>query len=350
LHVSLVVEGRSRQYCAWKGIRQRLDLYAKDIFQVWIESAMELRHLRYFVTVAELGSISRAAEKLYIAQPPLSAQIRQLEAEVGVSLLTRQARGVRLTAAGETFLEDARAILSRARQAPQRAREREAGQRGLLRIGLVPSTLHSVLPGLLRRLARAGVPAQGVEVREMITSHQARALRQGEIDLGIARPGDESLPAEVVTQIDDPYCLAVPAAHALARRDDAVPLRDAAGERFVSFTRYREADYHDRTAALCADAGFEPDVRHEAGQFVNVLSLVACGLGVAIVPASFVVLPTPRVAFVRLQPTRDASRLALLRPEGALADAWLQGITDAATRELNLLARRLQRRWRPAQV
>ena len=104
LHVSLVVEGRSRQYCAWKALT-RLDLYA-DIFQVWIESAMELRHLRYFVTVAELGMASAARPALH-RQPPLSAQIRQLEAEVGVSLLSRAGRAACATAAGETFLEDA---------------------------------------------------------------------------------------------------------------------------------------------------------------------------------------------------------------------------------------------------
>ena len=107
---------------------------------------MELRHLRYFVTAAELGSITRAAEKLFIAQPPLSAQLKQLEEEVGVPLLVRLPRGVRLTEAGESFLEDARAILARAQQAAVRARERQSGQRATLRLGLVPSTIHSVLP------------------------------------------------------------------------------------------------------------------------------------------------------------------------------------------------------------
>lgn len=229
---------------------------------------MELRHLRYFVTVAELGSVSRAAQKLFIAQPPLSAQIRQLEEELGVSLFTRQPRGVRLTQAGTSFLEDARAILARAQQAAVRARERQAGQRATLRLGLVPSTIHSVLPGLLQRLVGEKL-AVNVEVREMITTQQLQALHNREIDLGLARPGEGSQPAEMVACIDDPYCLAMPLGNPLARSRKPLALREAARERFVSFSRYQDADYYDRTAALCIEAGFTPDIRHEAGQFVN---------------------------------------------------------------------------------
>src|SRR5256885_17138604 len=99
---------------------------------------MELRHLRYFVAVAEQGNVSRAARKLFIAQPPLSAQLKQLEEEVGAALFTRLPRGVRLTPAGESLLEDARAILARAQQAPLRARERQQSRQGVVRLGLVP--------------------------------------------------------------------------------------------------------------------------------------------------------------------------------------------------------------------
>ena len=135
---------------------------------------MELRHLRYFVSVAELGSVSRAAEKLFIAQPALSAQIRQLEEELGVRLFVRLPRGVRLTQAGESFLGDAKAILARAQQATVRARERQSGQRATLRLGLVPSTTHSVLPGLLQRVPDSSLVAN-VETRQIITSQQLQA-------------------------------------------------------------------------------------------------------------------------------------------------------------------------------
>lgn len=301
---------------------------------------MELRHLRYFVTVAELGSVSRAAQKLFIAQPPLSAQIRQLEEELGVSLFTRQPRGVRLTQAGTSFLEDARAILARAQQAAVRARERQAGQRATLRLGLVPSTIHSVLPGLLQRLVGEKL-AVNVEVREMITTQQLQALHNREIDLGLARPGEGSQPAEMVACIDDPYCLAMPLGNPLARSRKPLALREAARERFVSFSRYQDADYYDRTAALCMEAGFTPDIRHEAGQFVNVLAMVGCGLGVAIVPASFATLPQGQVAFRRLDGSRFKSTLGLLRGPQQEQDDWSARVVALAVRELESLGKRL---------
>ena len=301
---------------------------------------MELRHLRYFVGVAELGSVSRAAQKLFIAQPALSAQIRQLEEEVGASLFVRLPRGVRLTQAGASFLEDARAILARAQQATVRARERQSGQRATLRLGLVPSTTHSVLPGLLQRVRDSSL-ATRLEVREMITSRQLEALRNDEIDLGLARPGEGSVPAETVAAIDDPYCLALPLGNPLAGSRGPLALKLAAHEHFVSFSRYQEAGYFDRTAALCLEAGFTPDIRHEAGQFVNVLALVACGLGVAIVPASFATLPFGPVVFRRLQASRHKSQLVILRAQRQLQDEWSSRVTELAAAELDSLADRL---------
>ncbi len=302
---------------------------------------MELRHLRYFVGVAELGSVSRASEKLFIAQPALSAQIRQLEEEVGVSLFVRLPRGVRLTQAGASFLEDARAILARAQQATVRARERQSGQRMTLRLGLVPSTTHSVLPGLLQRVRNSGLAAR-IEVREMITSRQLEALRNDEIDLGLARPGEGPMPAEVVAAIDDPYCLALPTDNPLAGDTAPLALKLASQEHFVSFSRYQAADYFDRTAALCLEAGFTPDIRHEAGQFVNVLALVGCGLGVAIVPASFATLPLGRVVFRRLAASRFKSQLVILRSPRQMQDDWSASVTQQAVDELDSLAGRLE--------
>lgn len=301
---------------------------------------MELRHLRYFVSVAELGSVSRAAEKLFIAQPALSAQIKQLEEEVGAALLVRLPRGVRLTPAGESFFGDAKAILARAQQASVRAREKQSGQRTTLRLGLVPTATHSVLPGLLRRVRELGLVAH-IEAREMITSRQLQALRNDEIDLGLARPGEGSTPAETVAAIDDPYCLVVPVDHPLAAGDGPLALKRAAREDFVGFSRYREVDYFDRTAALCQESGFTPDIRHEAGQFVNVLALVACGLGVAIVPASAATLPFGAVVFRQLEASRIKSQLVILRSPRLAQDDWSVQITRLAVAELDSLAVRL---------
>ncbi|WP_280191999.1 LysR substrate-binding domain-containing protein [Delftia sp. PS-11] len=309
---------------------------------------MELRHLRYFVAVAEQGNVSRAARKLFIAQPPLSAQLRQLEEEVGAALFTRLPRGVRLTPAGESFLEDARAILARAQQAPLRARERQHSRQSVVRLALVPSAMHSVLPGLLRRIADAGWLLR-VEAREMITSQQLRALRAGELDLGLGRPGREETLPEEVAGMDDPYCLAVAPANPLAAGEGPLPLQAAAHEAFVGFSRYEDADYFDRTVALCLDAGFTPSIRHEAGQFVNVLALVACGLGVAIVPSSFATLYRGKLVFRPLQAPAYQSRLAVLaavhaRPDtqdAAPSDA--ARVAQAAALELRQFRRRLAR-------
>lgn len=311
---------------------------------------MELRHLRYFVSVAELGSVSRASEKLFVAQPALSAQIRQLEDEVGVPLFVRLPRGVRLTAAGESFLEDARIILSRTLQASRRARSREQDQQQVFRIGLVPSATHGWLPTVLKRLQEEG-QALRVEVRELITSRQIQALRDNEIEIGLGRPGPGLDERFVVSIIDDPYCLAVPLGHSLALAGQPLALAEAASEHFVGFSRYQVADFFDRTAALCLAAGFSPDVRHEAGQFLNVLAMVACGLGVAIVPASFAVLGAEGVVFRRLEPMGPPSQLALLGrglhlPQDLTAEplrsTQAMALTQIGQAELANLARRIQ--------
>lgn len=307
---------------------------------------MELRHLRYFVTVAEQGNVSRAARKLFIAQPPLSAQIKQLEEEVGTQLFTRLPRGVRLTPAGESLLEDARAILARAQQAPLRARERQQSQQSVVRLGLVPSAMHSLLPGLLRRIADAGWNAR-VEAREMITSQQLHALRGGELDLCFGRPAGGDPPPEELAGIDDPYCLATHLASPLATGKRPLRLQEVAHEPFVGFSRYQETDYFDRTVALCVEAGFTPSIRHEAGQFVNVLALVACGLGVAIVPSSFAALYRGKVAFRPLEASRYQSRMAVLgAPAARLASNATSGtdlarVAQAAVMELQQFEKRL---------
>ena len=307
---------------------------------------MELRHLRYFVTTAELGSITRASEKLLMAQPPLSAQLKQLEDEVGVPLFVRLPRGVRLTAAGACFLEDARGILARSQLAVVRARERQSGARESLRIGLVPSAIHSVLPAFLRRLREAGIEVR-VEAREMITSQQQLALRNDELDLGFARPGAGGVPIETIAVVDDPYELALPAGHPLAASRAPLSLAHASEAHFVGFARHQMADYFDRTVALCQEAGFMPDIRCEAGQFVSVLALVAAGLGVAIVPASLSMLGDLAggpVVFRPLDIARDKSRLAVLARAGQAQDAWSGRIAQLAAEALAELGERLRGR------
>jgi len=298
---------------------------------------MELRHLRYFVTVAELGSISRAATKLFIAQPPLSAQIKQLEEEVGASLLVRLPRGVQLTPAGLSFLEDARAVLARAEQAIVRAREQQVGQRSTLRIGLMPSATQSLLPTLIRRFESAGLNLQ-IEAQERVPStKQLQALRNAEIDIGFIRPAQSNPQPEWVAEINDPYCLALPERHPLAQTQAVLPLPSLASEVFVAFSRFAESDYYDQTTALCEEAGFTPDVRHTATQFMSVLTMVACGLGVAIVPASCALLLPQHVRLRPLSGLERNSRLVLIRSRERLQDSWGDFIVQLATEELKAL-------------
>src|SRR5438105_6759154 len=167
---------------------------------------MELRHLRYFVAVAEMGSVSRAAGKLFIAQPPLSKQIKQLEDEVGVKLLVRSSRGVRLTGAGLAFLHEAKDLLARAEHAKRLARHNDSAVGGVVRIGYVPSAGHTLLPRLLGRM-RAIHPEGEIDVREMITPQQVQSLCTGEIDVGLARMPVSSGRITLIAELADPFCL-----------------------------------------------------------------------------------------------------------------------------------------------
>jgi len=275
---------------------------------------MELRHLKYFVAVAEFGSVSRAAEKLFIAQPPLSMQIKQLEDEVGVPLLLRYPRGVRLTAAGSAFLEEAKDLLARAERAKLVARHKDNVARGSARIGYVPSAGHTVVPKLLRRL-RALHPECEIDVRELVTAQQTQALLHAEIDFGLLRPPIGTNRLLLACELSDPFCLAIPEGHPLAG-GGPIDLRAAAEHVFVGFTRHRGPAFFDQTLGLCTDVGFSPNLRYEASTLYGVLDLVGAGLGIAIVPASCVTLGLAGFGLrVLEQPTRA----------GCLAFAHMRG-------------------------
>jgi len=269
---------------------------------------MELRHLRYFLAVAETGSLSRAAEKLFIAQPPLSVQIRQLEEEMGTPLFVRHPKGVRLTAAGQTLCQEARELLDRA------ARLKEVlqhpGEGVSLTLGFVPSAASTVLPELVRRLHKQH-PLVNLQLREMISTEQVEALVAGHLDASLARAPSRHPRVVMACTMADPFCLALPRDH----EDGAAPvldLRQFADHSFVGFTRHRGPAYFDQSIHLCHRAGFSPRIRYEASTVYGVLDLVGAGLGVALVPASAALLG---VRGARLRPLRgkDSSEvLALL--------------------------------------
>jgi len=245
---------------------------------------MELRHLRYFVAVAEELHFGRAAQRLFMAQPPLSQQILQLEREIGTSLLERTNRRVQLTAAGQVFLQDARDILARVDHAILTAQRASRGEAGWLGVGFVASATYDVLPVILRRF-RERFPDVEMVLIELLGTEQGQALRENQIHVGFARlPSDvEGIVLETVAV--HPLMVALPATHPLAKQE-RIDLPELAAEPFILFPRQPESNYADYIIRLCATAGFTPRIVQKTGEMQTAVSLVDAGIGVAIVPAS----------------------------------------------------------------
>ena len=262
---------------------------------------MELRHLRYFRAVAEELHFGRAAERLHIAQPPLSQQIRQLERELEVSLFTRSTRRVELTAAGEAYLKRAVAVLDAVDDAGQQARRIAHGVEGHLTIGCVGSATYSVLPRLVRAL-RDELPHVEISIRgEMLAPAQLDALRAGDVDIALLRPpvDDAAIRVEVLRR--DRLIAALPAEHPLAQRD-LLRVGELRGEDFIAHAGQGRSVMGGLLAAICADAGFAPRIRHEVSETSTLVTLVAAGLGVAVVPAPTADLDIAGVTYRQLEP------------------------------------------------
>lgn len=302
---------------------------------------MELRHLRYFVTIAELESFTLASRQLFIAQPPLSIQVKQLEDEVGVALLDRHRRGVRLTAAGKIFLKEAKEILAHAERAKLAVRRSDASVTPSLAIGFVPSSGYLVLPRLIKNL-RSLVEDLQLEVTEMSTAEQVGSIEAGYIQFGLARtpiPKGETI---IAARLNDPFCVAIPKDDLeLAGSTDPLDMGVLSKRVFVSYARRNSPVFFDQGIALCTDAGFSPDIRYTASSVYGVMDLVAAGLGIALVPASAVLLARAQVE-VRpiIEPTREAS-LALIQHRGE-NDDLLRMVSGMATSLFKELAMSIQ--------
>lgn len=299
------------------GGRSIRPIYVSSRIETYYVSAVELRHLRYFVAVAEELHFGRAARRLGIAQPPLSQQIRQLEREVGVELFLRARRRVALTEAGRVFLREARDLLQRAAAAITAAQRAARGETGTLAVGIVPSATYGPGPRIFRAF-RARHPDVALTLTVMSTGAQVGALRAGHLDVGLARPpfGDETLVAEPLRE--EPVVAALPAGHPLAARR-ALPLRTLRGEPFVLFPRDRRPGWYDLVLGLCRDAGFHPVVAAEAPELATAMALVASGMGVTLVPASVQDLRRTGVAYRPLGPPAPRTTLlALRRPDDPL--------------------------------
>ena len=253
---------------------------------------MELRHLRYFLVVAEERHITRAAARLGLQQPPLSQQIHALERELGTKLFTRLPRGVELTPAGEGFLEEARAVLSGVERATVRARAAAMGQRGRISIGLTTSaSLHPGVTRTLRAYANSHA-AVSLDLHANSAAGLTEALLRAEVHVAIMRAA-VARPVDLIFRelAREDMLIALPSDHRLVRRTASganapIPLRALAGERLILVRRHAAPGMYGNVVDACHKAGFEPLIVAEVEQMLISMNLVAAGVGISLVPAS----------------------------------------------------------------
>lgn len=262
--------------------------------------SMELRHLRYFITVAELRGVRAASEQLHVTQPAISRQIQDLEHAIGAALFERTPRGLTLTAAGEAYLSEAREILARVDAANRLARQIAAGLQGHLRVGFVENAAWSgIVSGALREFEQA-VPQVSLELQPMNTPEQLEAIAAGRLDggfcyrVGVLPEGIASVPV-----LEQNVVLAVPEAWPLGKTGP-VATTELRETRFIAFPRSVYPAYYDRLLSACAERGLTLDIRQEASTETAILSLVSAGMGAAIVNAANRDRPPARVRFVDL--------------------------------------------------
>ncbi|MYW46687.1 LysR substrate-binding domain-containing protein [Streptomyces sp. SID161] len=268
---------------------------------------LDLRQLRYFVTVAEEEHVGRAAERLHISQSPLSRQIAQLEKNLGLTLFERTQQRIRLTSDGRIFLAEAQALLRHAARLENLGRRLGRGEEGGLCVGYVGDAMHTgVLPGALRALhdERPGIQ---VALYDLPAAEQFEGLRQRSLDIALVpqAPPEDDPDLRCALLLEDPLRLALPAGHPLTERSEIRPA-DLDGQAWIAVEDDRTPDWRDAFVAACAAAGFTPDIRLEAPGPLTALGLVASGLGCALVQESMSRTTVPG-ADVRELPWLDAS-------------------------------------------
>jgi DNA-binding transcriptional LysR family regulator len=269
------------------------------------DAAIELRHLRYFLAVADTLHFGRAAKKLGMAQPPLSQQIRRLEEMLGTPLFERTTRGVTLTPAGALLRERAAATLARLAEDLEQTRRIARGEEGRLVIGFSGSVMFTELPGAIQQYRRT-YPGVEVQLREMWTAEQLRALADGSIDVGLLRDGGRHPDLTITPLLREAFHAVLPSDHPLRRQRTLDPA-SLEGEPFVLFARRMGTLAFDRTLRCCLDAGFQPEIVQEAPQFPTLIRLVAAGLGVSLVPACVATVAFPGAFYRPLRSKRWTS-------------------------------------------
>ena len=287
---------------------------------------MELRHLRYFVAVAEEKHVTRAAERLGMQQPPLSQQIRALERELDVQLFRRRPRGVELTTAGSTLLTEALAILSHLDHAFAATKRTARGEQGRVVVGFTSSApFHPFVPRIIRAY-RETFPLVALTLEEGGTMELIDDLREERVDVAFIRTAIANQEGLVVSPLlKEAMVLALPRTHMLARRaNKAVSLGVLADETFIVYRRHSGPGLYDAILSACNAAGFSPRVGQEAPRIVSTLNLVAAGLGISVVPESLQRMRMDGVVFRRIG--------GVARPKAPLYLASRRGETSAAVR------------------
>ncbi|WJV55866.1 LysR family transcriptional regulator [Prodigiosinella aquatilis] len=294
---------------------------------------IELRHLRYFIAVAEELHFGRAAEKLRISQPPLSQQIQLLEAQIGARLLERNNRTVRLTPAGTQFLKEAWAIINQVNQAAERAARIQRGEIGELNIGFTSSApfIKAVSQSLLH--FRQSYPEVHIQMQETNTKQQIEPLLSGKLDLGVMR--NNPLPDALRHQLllHEAMVAVVHEEHPLASTSGkTISIQQLANEPFVFFAREVGTALYDEMLTLLKNYGITPYITQEVGEAMTIVGLVSSGLGVSLLPASFMRIRVDGVKYLSLS------------EQDAISEVWLvthrnRPINTAAQTLISLMLR-----------
>lgn len=271
---------------------------------------MELRHFKYFIAVAEELHFGRAAQRLQIAQPPLSYQIKQLESEIDALLFQRTKQKVELTEAGKVFLERAYEIVNRVDLACEEARRIHHGEGGQLILAFSGSIAFETLPSLVRSFQEK-YPNISIILRHYTTTEQIEALQERSIHAGFLIPPVDSNLLNVEIIKEEPFVACVPNTHPLASHKGPIDLSLLANDLFVMTPRHAGIGYYDTIISLCQHSGFSPQKTQEASELPTAISFVAAGIGVAILPSSIQFLKNDQIVYLPLKKTFTNYKFAL---------------------------------------
>jgi DNA-binding transcriptional LysR family regulator len=296
----------------------------RNLYHWRMSEQIELRHLRYFLAVAETLHFSRAARWLGMVQPPLSQQIKRLEQLLGHSLFERTTRGVKLTPAGQLLARRARSTMEKVGEDLAQVRRLGRGEEGTLTVGFSGSVMFTELPAAIQSFGRR-YPKVELRLRELVTSAQIAALLNGQIDLAFLRDGDPTEGIRITTLLKEKYVAVLPEAHSLAGRR-TLSMRALEGEPFVMFARRMGPLAYDRTIACCERGGFRPNIVQDAPQWLTLVRLVAAGLGVSLAPACVARVAMPGAVY---REVKTACRTSIdlgvkVGAEGVLAKNFIE--------------------------